>query len=61
MDKVSPSISLSKTSYILISFLNMAKLFAPGSEYTIDGYTHDEVVAIVTSGRWKELGWDLRY
>ena len=41
--------------------VNMAKLFAPGSEYAIDGYTHDEVVAIVTSGRWKELGWDLRY
>ena len=41
--------------------VNMAKLFAPGSEYTIDGYTHDEVVAIVTSGRWKELGWDLWY
>ena len=41
--------------------INMAKLFAPGSEYAIEGYTHDEVVAIVTSGRWKKLGWDLRY
>ena len=41
--------------------VNMAKLFAPGSEYAIEGYTHDEVVAIVTSGRWKKLGWDLRY
>lgn len=41
--------------------VNMAKLFAPGSEYTVEGYTHDEVVAIVTSGRWKGLGWNLRY
>lgn len=41
--------------------VNMAKLFAPGSEYAIEGYTHDEVVAIVTSGRWKKLGWDLGF
>ena len=36
-----------------------AKLFAPGSTYTIDGYSHEEVVEAVTTGRWKQLGWEL--
>ena len=36
-----------------------AKLFAPDSTYTIDGYSHEEVVEAVTTGRWKQLGWEL--
>ena len=36
-----------------------AKLFAPGSTYTIEGYSHEEVVEAVTTGRWKQLGWEL--
>lgn len=39
----------------------MAKLFAPDSDFTVPGYTHEEVVEIVITGKWKELGWDLRY
>lgn len=39
----------------------LAKLFAPGSDYTIEGYTHEEVVSIVSSGQWQELGWELGY
>ena len=39
----------------------LAKLFAPGSNYTIEGFTHNELLGIVTSGRWKELGLELGY
>lgn len=39
--------------------VDMVQLFAPGSTYTIPGYTRDEVVEIVTSGRWQELGWKM--
>ena len=39
----------------------VAKLFAPGSTYTIEGYSHQEVVEAVTTGRWQELGWNLQY
>ncbi|EJW91118.1 replication protein [gut metagenome] len=37
--------------------VDMVQLFAPGSTYTILGYTHNEVVEIMTTGRWQELGW----
>ena len=36
--------------------VNASKLFAPGSTYTIPGFTHEELVDAVTSGRWGELG-----
>lgn len=39
----------------------LAKLFAPGSEYTIEGFTHEELLEAVTSGKWQELGLDLGY
>lgn len=39
----------------------LAKLFAPGSTYTMDGYSHEEVVEFVTTGKWQELGWELGY
>ena len=41
--------------------IDMAKLFAPESNYSILGYSHDEVVRIVTSDRWKELGWEILF
>lgn len=37
--------------------VDVIRLFAPESTYTIPGYTHEEVVEIMTSGRWQELGW----
>lgn len=39
--------------------VDVIKLFAPESTYTIPGYTHDEVVEIMTTGRWKDLGWEV--
>ena len=39
--------------------IDMAKLFASEGDYTVDGYSREDVVRIVTSGRWKELGWDI--
>ena len=39
--------------------VDVIKLFAPESTYTIPGYTHEEVVEIMTTGRWKELGWEV--
>ena len=39
--------------------VDMVQLFAPGSTYTIPGYTHEEVVEIMTTGRWQELGWEV--
>lgn len=38
---------------------DVIKLFAPESTYTIPGYTHEEVVEIMTTGRWQELGWEV--
>lgn len=40
-------------------FVDVIRLFAPESTYTIPGYTHDEVVEIMITGRWKELGWEV--
>lgn len=37
------------------------KLFAPDSTYAVEGYSHEESIEIVTSGKWKELGWDIAY
>ena len=37
----------------------LAKLFAPGSDYTIDGFTHEELVEAVTSGKWQEMGLNI--
>ena len=39
--------------------VDVIRLFAPESTYTIPGYTHEEVVEIMTTGRWKELGWEV--
>lgn len=39
--------------------VDVIRLFAPESTYTIPGYTHDEVVEIMTTGRWQELGWEV--
>lgn len=39
--------------------VDVIKLFAPESTYTIPGYTHEEVVEIMTTGRWQELGWEV--
>ena len=39
--------------------VDVIRLFAPESTYTIPGYTHEEVVEIMTSGRWQELGWEV--
>ena len=39
--------------------VDVIRLFAPESTYTIPGYTHDEVVEIMTTGRWQELGWQV--
>ena len=39
--------------------VDVIRLFAPESTYTIPGYTHEEVVEIITTGRWKELGWEV--
>ena len=39
----------------------LAKLFAPGSDYTIDGFSHEELLEAVTSGKWKEMGLYLGY
>lgn len=39
--------------------VDVIKLFAPKSTYTIPGYTHEEVVEIMTTGRWQELGWEV--
>ena len=36
--------------------VDVIRLFAPESTYTIPGYTHDEEVEIMTTGRWQELG-----
>lgn len=36
-----------------------AELFAPGSTYTIEGYSHEEVVEAFATGRWQQLGWIL--
>lgn len=45
----------------VVPVVPMAKLFAPNSDFEIPGYTHEEVVEIVTTGKWQELGWDLHY
>lgn len=39
--------------------VDVIRLFAPESTYTIPGYTHEEVVEIMTTGRWQELGWEV--
>lgn len=39
--------------------VDVIRLFAPESTYTIPGYTHEEVVEIMTTGRWQELGWQV--
>lgn len=39
--------------------VDVIKLFAPETTYTIPGYTHEEVVEIMTTGRWQELGWEV--
>lgn len=39
--------------------ISLSKLFAPGSTYTLPGFTHEELVDIVTSGKWGELGFVL--
>ena len=39
--------------------VDVIRLFAPESTYTIPGYTHEEVVEIMTTGRWKDLGWEV--
>ena len=39
--------------------VDVIRLFAPESTYTLPGYTHEEVVEIMTTGRWKELGWGI--
>ena len=39
--------------------VDVIRLFAPESTYTLPGYTHEEVVEIMTTGRWKELGWEV--
>ena len=36
----------------------LSDLFAPGSKYTIPGYTHEELLEIITTGRWQDLGLD---
>lgn len=41
------------------ALVDVIKLFAPESTYTIPGYTHEEVVEIMTTGRWQELGWEV--
>ena len=41
--------------------ITMAKIFLPDAVSPVPGYTIDEVRQIVTSGKWKELGWDLHY
>lgn len=40
-------------------FVSMTKLFEPGSNYRVEGYTHKQTVDIVTSGKWKELDWNI--
>ena len=39
--------------------VDVIRLFAPESTYTIPGYTHEEVIEIMTTGRWKDLGWEV--
>lgn len=39
--------------------VDVIRLFAPESTYTLPGYTHEEVVEIMTTGRWKDLGWEV--
>lgn len=39
--------------------ISLSKLFAPGSTYTLPGFTHEELVDIVTSGKWGELDFVL--
>ena len=39
--------------------VDVIRLFAPESTYTLPGYTHEEVVEIMTTGRWQELGWEV--
>ena len=39
--------------------VDVIRLFAPESTYTIPGYSHEEVVEIMTTGRWKDLGWEV--
>ena len=45
----------------VVPIVPMAKLFAPNSDFAVSGYTHEEVIEIVTTGKWQELGWDLQY
>lgn len=45
----------------VVPIVPMAKLFAPNSDFSVSGYTHEEVIEIVTTGKWQELGWDLQY
>ena len=40
-------------------FVSLTKLFEPNSNYSVDGYTHKQTVDIVTSGKWKELDWNI--
>lgn len=50
---------LKKGGQVQDLIVDATKLFAPGSDYTIDGYTHDELIEIVTNGEWQERGIDL--
>ena len=43
------------------TIVNMAKLFAAGSDYTVKGFSHEELLDAVTSGKWQEMGLDLSY
>ena len=45
----------------VVPVVPMAQLFAPNSNFSIPGYSHEEVVEIVTTGKWQELGWNLHY
>lgn len=50
---------LKKGGQVQDLIVDATKLFAPGSDYTIDGYTHDELIEIVTNGEWQERGIEL--
>lgn len=45
----------------VVPVVPMAQLFAPNSDFTVSGYTHEDVIEIVTTGKWQEMGWNLQY
>lgn len=45
----------------IVPVVPMAQLFAPNSDFSVPGYSHEEVIEIVTTGKWQELGWNLQY